>query len=93
VLNAGAAVAEDAAAAAAAGGELQPYVNAQQQYKLSVPAGWDRKDKAGACSSSTRVLHSIVTSRVTTHRAQPFSEQLLSNEVTKRVLKIVGHCN
>uniref|UniRef100_A0A383VVC7 PsbP C-terminal domain-containing protein n=1 Tax=Tetradesmus obliquus TaxID=3088 RepID=A0A383VVC7_TETOB len=43
----GAAVADEAAAGAAAG-ELQVYVNSQQQYKLSVPAGWDRRDKAGA---------------------------------------------
>jgi hypothetical protein len=57
VLIAGAAKADETAAeTAAAGGELQPYVNAQQQYKLSVPAGWDRKDKAGACASSTHVL-------------------------------------
>jgi hypothetical protein len=57
VLVAGAAVAEEAAAGTAvAGGELQPYVNAQQQYRLSVPAGWDRKDKAGAGASGTHAL-------------------------------------
>jgi hypothetical protein len=59
-LIAGPAVAEEAAAgAAAAVGELQPYVNAQQQYRLSVPAGWDRKDKAGACNSIVHA-HAVV---------------------------------
>ncbi|KAF6253045.1 PsbP-domain-containing protein [Scenedesmus sp. NREL 46B-D3] len=47
--TAGAAVADEATTGTTiAGGELQAYVNAQQLYKLSVPAGWDRKDKAGA---------------------------------------------
>lgn len=28
--------------------ELEPYVNAPQSYSLGVPAGWERKEKAGA---------------------------------------------
>lgn len=59
-LPAGAAVADEAAAGAAAG-ELQVYVNSQQQYKLSVPAGWDRKDKAGAAATVVRpYLNAII---------------------------------
>jgi hypothetical protein len=34
--------------AAAAAPELVEYANAGQSYRMSVPAGWERKDKAGA---------------------------------------------
>lgn len=37
--------AQDAAAGSTA--QLQPYTNTQQQYRLSIPADWEKKDKAG----------------------------------------------
>ncbi|KAF8072357.1 putative sugar phosphate/phosphate translocator [Scenedesmus sp. PABB004] len=42
------AAAEPDGGGGAAGLQLQLYANDAQQYRLSVPAGWERKDKAGA---------------------------------------------
>jgi hypothetical protein len=57
--NAGFAAAEVQldSAAAQQQDQLQPYVNSQQQYRMSVPTGWEKKDKAGEPTNNSHMQH------------------------------------